>query len=249
LPHRQPTMVNRVSNAVFYPKIEGSFSKIERNGSSPSRYYWIVTDKSATTYYYGHSSNSRFTSSQGIIAKWMQARVEDNNGSKMTYGYITTPYSEGNLAGGKEILVGSIRYTLHAQANNYGEQHIVDFTYGNGLRSDRTINYRYGFKEVNAVALDKILITSPRWGAKDGQTHNLEYTLNYSQGKFGKLLLSSIDTKNISLATQGSDPTEETYSHTFEYYDDTQEGLFGPEITVNAHDDIDDEPLATLGGS
>src|SRR5690606_23944027 len=65
----------------------------------------------------------------------------------------------------------------------------------------------------------------------------------------GKLLLSSIDTKNISLATQGSDPTEETYSHTFEYYDDTQEGLFGPEITVNAHDDIDDEPLATLGGS
>ncbi|WP_277632434.1 SpvB/TcaC N-terminal domain-containing protein, partial [Avrilella dinanensis] len=249
LPHRQPTMVNRVSNAVFYPKIEGSFSKIERKGSSPSSYYWIVTDKSGTKYYYGQSSNSRFTSSQGNIAKWMLERVEDKNGNYMTYGYITKTYSEGNLAGGKEILVGSIRYTLHAQANNYGEQHIVDFTYGNGLRSDRTINYRYGFKEVNAVALDKILITSPRWGAKDGQTHNLEYTLNYSQGKFGKLLLSSIDTKNISLATQGSDPTEETYSHTFEYYDDTQEGLFGPEITVNAHDDIDDEPLATLGGS
>src|SRR5690606_25548992 len=240
LPHRQPTMVNRVSNAVFYPKVEGSFSKIERKGTNPQNYYWIVTDKSGTKYYYGQSSNSRFTSPQGNIAKWMLERVEDKNGNYMTYGYITKTYSEGNLAGGKEILVSNIRYTLHNQLPNASEQHVINFLYGSELRGDRTINYRYGFKEVNAVALDKILITSPRWV---GQTHSLEYTLNHIQGKFGKVLVSSVDTKNIL------DSTEETYSHTFEYYDDTQNGLYKPEITINAHNDIDDIRLSAIGGS
>ena len=100
-------MVNRVNNASFAPKVEGSFSKIERIGNSPTSYYWIVTDKSGTKYYYGQSANSRFASSQGNIAKWMLTKVEDKNGNFMTYNYITKTYNEGNLAGGKEILISS----------------------------------------------------------------------------------------------------------------------------------------------
>src|SRR5690606_38745030 len=249
LPHRESQMIDRVEEpeAIFYPKVEGSFSKIERKGSSPSSYYWIVTDKSGTKYYYGQNTNSRLTSPQGNIAKWMLERVEDKNGNYMTYGYITKTYSEGNLAGGKEILVSNINYTFH---NNYVGAHNVYFSYGTNLRNDRTINYRYGFKEVNAVLLNQILTGSQKWtSGYDGQTHSLEYTLNYIQGKFGKTLLSSVDTKNISYSTEEPAPTEETYSHTFEYYDDTQNGLYKPEITINAHNDIDDISLSAIGGS
>src|SRR5690606_11400435 len=163
LPHRQPTMVNRVSNAVFYPKVEGSFSKIERKGTNPQNYYWIVTDKSGTKYYYGQSSNSRFASSQGNIAKWMLERVEDKNGNYMTYGYITKTYSEGNLAGGKEILVSNINYTFNDASPNFHDNfHWVHFVYDYNSRTDKSINYRYGFKEVNAALMEEIRVSTPK---------------------------------------------------------------------------------------
>src|SRR5690606_32015823 len=39
LPHRQSATINRVSGtATFVPKVEGSFSKIQRIGSSPKEY-------------------------------------------------------------------------------------------------------------------------------------------------------------------------------------------------------------------
>src|SRR5690606_9541302 len=119
LPHREPQMINRVNNAVFYPKVEGSFSKIQRIGNSPANYQWIVTDKSGTKYYYGQSANARLASAQGNIAKWMLERVEDKNGNYMSYSYTTRTYNEGNLAGGKELLISSIGYTYNDESPNF----------------------------------------------------------------------------------------------------------------------------------
>jgi hypothetical protein len=44
---------NRQSNRQFYPRIEGSYNKTIRHGSSPSTYWWEVIGKDGTKSYFG----------------------------------------------------------------------------------------------------------------------------------------------------------------------------------------------------
>src|SRR5690606_28763334 len=107
LPHRQSTTINRVSGtATFPPKVEGSFSKIQRIGSNPADYTWIVWDKSGNKYYYGDSdylSNGHLKSaSTGATGKWYLTKIEDKNGKYIQYGFSSKSYgtNSGNLNGG-----------------------------------------------------------------------------------------------------------------------------------------------------
>ena len=44
---------NTTGNKRFRPRTEGSFDSIVRCGNGPAEYFWVVTDKSGTKYFYG----------------------------------------------------------------------------------------------------------------------------------------------------------------------------------------------------
>src|SRR5690606_25421635 len=99
----------------------------------------------------------------------------------------------------------------------------------------KSINYRYGFKEVSAALMTEIRISTPK-DYYEEQYHELRknqliyYQLTFSNGKFGKMLLDNITTKHYSQLScdcpNNPMEDEQIYTHTFEYYDDTQNGLY-----------------------
>ncbi|MBO7465682.1 MAG: hypothetical protein J6T56_07535, partial [Bacteroidales bacterium] len=127
-PHYLAQWENRNLNAnstkVFHPRTEGSFEKIERHGNSPKRYFWVVTDKGGTKYYYGtYDGNTVATSvllkdGKGNIGHWPLCRVEDLDGNFMTYHYTVREQedADGNKLG-KQLWPDSIVYTGHRNGN------------------------------------------------------------------------------------------------------------------------------------
>lgn len=82
----------RVAEKVFHLRVEGSFQKIIRHGSTPANYWWEIVDKSGTRYFYGATSNGLnpnaiLTDSQGNIFKWALGQVLDLNGNGVVYQY------------------------------------------------------------------------------------------------------------------------------------------------------------------
>src|SRR5690606_38034914 len=225
---RQSATINRVSGtATFVPKVEGSFSKIQRIGSSPKDYTWIVWDKSGTKYTYDVSLRA---SSGGNIGKWYLSKITDKNDNYIRYTYQTKTYgsSTGNLSGGVEMLPWRIEYTLHPDVdityNTDNLYYTVSFIYA-GNRTDAHFNYRYGFKEVNASKLDYIKVTCDKMIPEDARDapdiycdYDVEYRFNYGTGAFGKTLLNSITTRNIQKDDSGTVTASEDYTHTFDYY-------------------------------
>ena len=237
IPHRESTTVSRNTAGlrVFFPKVEGSFSKIERHGTTPSTYYWIVWDKSGAKYFYGQSVKSILSSANGNRAKWMLEKVQDKNGNYIQYNYILKNYTTGNLADGKELLISSIYYNGNI-ADASIKQKDISFSYDQNSRTDANFNLRYGFKEVNASSLVNISV-EPK------ADHSIDYNFNYVQGRFGKTLLKSVETRNWS-----TNASTETYKHDFDYYDDVQGGLFGEEISIHGNNDFS-ENLSVLNGT
>ena len=240
IPHRQSTTVSRNTAGVrvFFPKVEGSFSKIERHGTTPSTYYWIVWDKSGAKYFYGQGANSRLSSASGNRAKWMLEKVQDKNGNYIQYNYIIKNYTTGNLVDGKELLISQIIYTRSETTGGLLDK-TVNFSYDSDLRADANFNFRYGFKEVNAAKLLKI--------STDGRgDHMVSYDFAYKQGRFGKTLLDFIQTNNSAINTSSG---TESYKHTFDYYDDVADGLFHPSKNMNLYDDFSSEKHSALSST
>ena len=269
LPHRSANLINRVNNAVFVPKVEGSFSKIQRMGNSPSSYYWVIWDKSGTKYTY---INQLAGGTAGRIAKWHLYEVRDKNNNYMTYNYMTETYSQGNLSGGKEMIPHSIHYTyndnFYPTPNDEKLNYRVEFIYKDGIRADATFNYRYGFKEVNGMVLDYIRVTCDKKAGEPNQTsspvktyatvpypvsvhcnYDVEYHFNYGTGRFGKRMLDGITTRNIQKDNAGNITATEDYTHTFDYYNDMGSELFGPAKTIDVPDDFADEKHSVLNST
>ncbi|MBS7321100.1 MAG: hypothetical protein KIG55_05860, partial [Myroides sp.] len=237
LPHRSSATINRLSGTVtFVPKVESSFSKIQRNGNQPSNYTWTVWDKAGTKYFYGQTANSRLAGSSGNIAKWMLSKVEDKNGNYMTYNYVLKNYTTGNLAGGKELLVNSIIYSMN-DADPALTPKTVYFNYNNETRSDANFNYRYGFKVVDASSLASISVEIK------SKFNAIDYQFHYKTGRFEKKLLDSIETINYGPHSGSA----ESYVHSFEYYDDISADLFGAEQTISTGADLADEISVVSG--
>ncbi|WP_430614161.1 SpvB/TcaC N-terminal domain-containing protein [Flavobacterium sp. JP2137] len=246
-PHRS-SLMDRVKDALFFNKQEGNFNKIQRMGSHPTNYYWIVIDKSGMKYYYGDSGQSRLTTSTGNIGRWMLSKVEDLNGNFIEYNYEVKYFSSGTVGQGKQIYLSTIRYTLNhlaSSTNNYKVIfHRTTSPNGVGDRRDRSMTTRLGVKEVVEDVLDQIEIVY------EG-TASLEvvrkYNFTYKVGAFGKTLLDQIQQKD------GSDNLFNT--HEFEYYDETTTGLFTGPQTIQGHRDFDNlftrlnTSASALGGS
>src|SRR5690554_2939704 len=158
LSHREANSISRISNATFYPKVEGSFSKIQRLGTNPSNYSWVVYDKSGMKYYYGTTNDSKITTDDGKINKWMLKKVEDKDGNYISYHYFDKYYYNGNLSNGKELCLDYIVYNLHDDLDNDLDKyvHLVSFKYKEESRPDTFITYRNGFKEVSASYIDRV---------------------------------------------------------------------------------------------
>ncbi len=222
--HRSAILEDRTSNKQFYPRVEGSFSKIIRKGDSPKNYHWEVTDKNGIKYYYGAASDGNLLDSailkdtDGNIAHWALVEVRDLNDNFVKYNYSVVEDAgvNGGTVMGSQIYLESVYYTGYENENGAYSVHfsrdreLPNFT----KRKDITINARYGFKQVTADLLKNIEV-------KFNTETIRSYELNYKEGTFLKNLLTSITEKDAS--------GEEFNTHSFDYYNDVYSGTtFNP---------------------
>jgi len=254
LPHKK-NLINRQSNSEFVPRVQGSFSKIQRLGSSPTNYTWVVTDNNGTKYYYGGEPNAILSTQEGNRAKWYLSSVSDRFGNLMTYEYDLVNHTVGQLAGGKEILLKGIEYGQHeTEASN---SHYIGFGYspyinGNSStpRTDVTFNNRQGVKEVQSRLLSTLYhymnsAVNHRYENDITKEEAIRrgYEFTYKVGKFSKTLLDKVvNQERLTIVSRQGDTSQnfnETYSHTFEYYDDLGSGsLFDNPVSINGYNDV-----------
>ncbi|HEU5289447.1 MAG TPA: SpvB/TcaC N-terminal domain-containing protein, partial [Cyclobacteriaceae bacterium] len=212
LAHRSELVNRSTGDKQFYPRVEGAFNKIIRHGNNPANYYWEVTDKSGTKYFYGGTAsgfdkNSVLRTNEandgGNVAQWCLSEVRDLNGNTVKYHYLKKE-DKGLVSGtvpGHQIYIDKIKYTGH---NGSDGPYEVIFTRETG-RPDKMIMANFGFKQVTGDLLKKIEVRF------DGRNIR-SYELTYQQGAFSKTLLKSIAEFDVA----GNKFNE----HSFEYYDD-----------------------------
>jgi len=196
----------------FWPRTEGAFQKIERHGSDPKKYWWEVTGKDGTKYFYGGSIEDGVDDEAVLkddadnITQWYLRETRDLNGNFVRYRYVTV--SNTGVPGGstgRQIYIRDITYAgFEAEEGPYK----VEFIRGGASREDVQIDARLGFKRVTADLLRGIKVSF------QGNTVR-SFTLEYEQGAFFKTLLTDI----IERDQEG----HEFYRHTFEYWDDVRD--------------------------
>ena len=97
-PRQRNGFISRQAERRFHPRVESGFERIVRHGSSPKDYWWEVTDKEGTRYFYGSYDGTScdtgvlMSDSLGNIGHWPLCRVIDINGNHMTYRYMSLPF-------------------------------------------------------------------------------------------------------------------------------------------------------------
>ncbi|GIH10187.1 hypothetical protein Rhe02_82540 [Rhizocola hellebori] len=201
----------RTPEKVFHSRVEGSFAKIVRHGTSPANYTWEVTDKSGTTWIYGAADGSTLKDGKGNVFVWALQEVHDPNGNLMRYHYAKvndTGLDSGSVPG-SNLYLDRITYTGQ---NGVEGRYTVSFTrdreLGEPLRTDKMIDARGGFKRVTADLLRKVEVSL------DGSLIR-GYELSYVTGAFHKKLLRSISQLDANGALFNT--------HQFDYFDDIRD--------------------------
>ena len=212
----------RIANAIFTPRKQGSFAKIERLGSSISTYYWKVTTTDGTVHWYGGDEtgikeNAILRNAANAVVHWGLCKTEDVHTNNVLYVYNNTTIANqsgvnANLNGGKIFNIQDIYYTGYQGSQG---KYRIQFASTTTLRGDININGRLGIKQIEPYFLNSIKI-----GKTDAPgTQIRKYVLNIGYGKFNKgqlLSIAELNKENI-----------EFYKHTFDYYND---------LTVNGSD-------------
>ncbi|MDG5490682.1 SpvB/TcaC N-terminal domain-containing protein [Psychroserpens sp. SPM9] len=220
---------DRIANAIFTPRKQGSFSKIERLGNNPSNYYWKVTTSDGTIFWYGGKSNvvnnSVIKDDSGNIVHWGLFMVEDvyKNNVKYEYSnYVAFGYNgaNANLNGGRVFRIANIYYTGYAENNGLYRVEFVSNSSTGNLRQDPIIDARLGVKRVVPGVLSEIRVYD------DGDLIRY-YALKYGSSVFFKSRLNSIaerDANNV-----------EFYEYEFDYYNDIGRNkfMFNPPKSIN----------------
>lgn len=239
-------MIARSASTIqFTPRKQGSFTKIERLGTSPSTYYWKVTDSQGTIYWYGGKTATDVSANLAVIRNgstatsnivhWALFMVEDVYSNNIRYKYdnidISAAAATGmnvNLAGGKYFYLRELFYT---GINNTDGNYRVEFQRTGSIRNDATINARLGVKQIDPYLLNTIAVSYKETNGT--YTPIRTYTLNYGTGKFGKSQLGSIAETGGAIGNK--------YTHTFEYYDDIKQDntdvYFAAGVEVNICND------------
>ena len=212
-------LVARTAEKQFYPRVEGAFDKIIRHGNSPQTYWWEVTDKAGTRYFYGGDpstgvdATSTLSDASGNIAHWALREELDLHGNFVHYFYtrVSDPGVSGSPVMGVQLYLSKITYTGYNGTEGrynvlFGRDRDID---GHTTRKDINITGINGFKQVTADLLRRI----------DVQLDGVDirhYELNYTTGAFYKTLLANI--------SQFDAAGNFFNQHTFDYYNDIASG-------------------------
>lgn len=235
LVHRASFRTRNTSSTetIFQLRVEGSFNKIIRHGSTPKTYWWEVIDKQGVKYYYGKYAQETGVNPDLVlkddnnnIAHWALAEVVDLNGNNIKYYYSVTTQNLGTGTTGKAIYISNITYT--GKDNNDG-MYKVEFA--NDPNPDYNISARYGFIEVNNRLLRKITV-------RYNNEFIRSYIVGYKTGAFEKKLIcfiadvtDSLSIDNVSKHTCGL-PFTNTYGlkvHSFDYFTEVNNSFSEPE--------------------
>ncbi len=241
-------LVVRTAEKQFYPRVEGAFNKIIRHGNSSQSYWWEVTDKTGTRYFYGGDPStgldaaSTLSDASGNIARWMLREELDLHGNFVHYFYakVSDAGVSGSSVMGVQLYLSKITYSgFNGTEGRYsvlfGRDRDVD---GHTTRKDAVITATNGFKEVTADLLRRI----------DVQLDGMDirhYELSYTQGAFYKTLLTGI--------SQYDAAGNFFNKHTFDYYNDIASGgtlvpLTTPQSWAVASDGVHGGMLTHISG-
>ncbi|MDP2188053.1 MAG: SpvB/TcaC N-terminal domain-containing protein, partial [Sphingobacteriaceae bacterium] len=189
--HRSDTIPRRnqgqQTTRRFIKRVEGSFQKITRHGTSPSSYWWEVQDKTGMTYFYGKYSNdvsfnpNCVLEKDGKLAYWALAEVRDLNGNFVRYFYNRDTFSgrQNDNSQGRQLYIDSIEYTGYGNTKG---AYKVKFNYAGNDANEVQINARYGFKEVTAKHLVRLDVLYNNRVLRS-------YSMKYRSGHFEKRML------------------------------------------------------------
>ncbi len=205
--HRTPD-VSRTAEKQFYPRVEGSFSRIIRHGDSPKNYWWQVTDKSGTTHFFGGvddalNENAVVRNTNQDIVQWALVETRNVYGDFVRYTY--------EMAGGM-LYPTLVNYTGRGDDTGVYRVELNRHPDASVTRKDKTSNGRLGFLQYNNQQLNEVKVYFKEELLRS-------YQLNYREGAFGKTLLAGVTEKD----GEGNDFN----THTFDYYNDVEDGLYG----------------------
>jgi hypothetical protein len=222
--HRN-AFVARVAEREFHTRVEGAFRKVVRHGNHPNEYWWEVTDKLGTKFFYGAAFGdgepdpcaTLFTVSGAPgIFEWALREVRDTHGNSIRYHYDHVGVPDCGLepprVSGQELYLSRIEYTLEAGADQ-GPYQVV-FLRDDQLnvpsgqrRSDVIVDGRGGFKRTTAERLRRVEVRFANRVVR-------AWELNYRTGPFFKSLLESVRQFGADNAVFPGN------LHTFEYHDE-----------------------------
>ena len=187
MPHRTNQWERRMGGSVdFYPRVEESFDKIVRHGTSPKNYWWSVTDRNGVTYYYGKMADrddmdpgSVLRDDAGNVAYWALTEIRDLNNNTVRYDYNLVRSSgleDENAVMGRQLYLSKINYTGYIDYSGANPEYKpgpynIIFNRQKLPREDVIISGRYGFKEVTDQLLCNILIRYDHSGKENTMTN------------------------------------------------------------------------------
>ncbi|MDR6525890.1 RHS repeat-associated protein [Chryseobacterium rhizosphaerae] len=224
----------------FFLRRNHDFSKIERYGTTPKDYRWVVTNAGGGKIYYGGNEsgvieNTVIKDSNGNIVHWGVWREQDVLKNYVEYEYENiklqglTAENE-NLNGGQYFHISKITYTkMDGQNLKY---YTVEFEKESRItRQDISVTAKRGVKEVEPYKLSKIYV-------KYDDELIRTYTFSYKEGQFFKTLLRSVVHKDTSNDVAYNSLLTEQFD--FEYFDDIKSTPnsspvnFGGSVDINA---------------
>ena len=209
---------NASGSKTFYLRRNHDFTKIERFGSSPSDYRWVVTSTDGTKIFYGGDQsalvpNTVLKNYNGNIIQWGIWKTEDVHGNNIIYEYRNQSITnftgdDQNLNSGWLFHIDKIFYSGR---NGQKGPYVVTF-FNNTTRTDKQINAKGILKRIEPYLLTKINVD--HINGSNQQQNIRSYEFSYMTGIFQKSLLRKMKLKlpNIKVRDAG-------FEYNFEYHD------------------------------
>ncbi len=216
------TRLNGQTVKIFHPRVEGSFQRIARHGTSPRQYWWEVTDKKGTRYFYGGTpENGRedeacLMDDDGNVFRWALREIRDTHGNRVRFDHETVTWSAPGQVPGRDLYLSSAHYTLRVgeSAAPYRVVFLREPACASegqtGCRPDLIVSGRGGFKQVTSERLRRVEVYYR-------QTLVRAWQLDYDQGPFSKSRLRRLTQFGVN---NRPFPGNE---HTFDYFDEVTE--------------------------
>ncbi|WP_278352941.1 SpvB/TcaC N-terminal domain-containing protein [Chryseobacterium gleum] len=210
---------NGSGSKTFYLRRNHDFTKIERFGTDPTNYRWVVTATNGTKTYYGGDESTLNTNAvlknyYGNIIQWGIWKVEDVHGNNMIYEYKNQELNnftgdDQNLNNGWIFHVETIYYT-----GRNGQKGPYKVTFVNDTpRTDKRIDAKGVLKKIEPYLLSKINVD---FNNSNNQLQNIRsYQFTYTPGLFKKSLMWKM---KLQLPTESTDGSGDSFDYVFEYH-------------------------------